>query len=58
MMGLEIPQNRGALLPISLFGLAQESEFGKEFRQSGFYKLLFKLYKVNHSSLDFVNKIV
>ena len=43
MMGLEIPQNRGAPFPISVFGLTQESKIGKGFGQSGFYKLLFKL---------------
>ena len=36
MMGLEIPQNRGAPFPISVFGLTQESEIGKGFGQSGF----------------------
>ena len=36
MMGLEIPQNRGASFPISDFGLTQESEIGKGFGQSGF----------------------
>ena len=36
MMGLEIPQNRGAPSSISVFGLTQESEIGKGFGQSGF----------------------
>ena len=36
MMGLEIPQNRGAPFSISVFGLTQESEIGKGFGQSGF----------------------
>ena len=37
MMGLEIPQNRGAPFLIGVvFGLTQESEIGKGFGQSGF----------------------
>ena len=35
MMGLEVPQNRGAPSSISVFGLTQESEIGKGFGQSG-----------------------
>ena len=43
-MGLEIPQNRGASFPISVFGLTLESEIGKvlDSRVSKNYYLYYK----------------
>ena len=45
MMGLEIPQNWGAHLPISVFRLTSESEFKQGFWQSSSKHYLFNLKK-------------